>query len=554
MFGLRILAALAIASALWLTPVAAQERPSAPSAAPAPVAPATTAPTDPAAAEAARKSAAAKEEADKNAAAAKAEADKKTAAAKVEAEKKEAAAKEEAAKKAATLFQGAFQSEVLAGGTQNDFRVPQPLNRLGVFETTLQWEKSGREWQCSRSFDSSPPPPDSKDISVDSRAPDRNDTNRSVFGIQIASPPCLWPLTQRATITITAPLDNGAETKQLFHGTMPVSVLWFPLTATFLILALIYPGGAAASWYTSQRRHAMYLERATAPDQKIPEPPSFWAALDPVELTKNPYGRGSIAKLQIFVFTFIVFGLLLFNVMRNGLLANMSPDVLYLMGISAAGAVGGKLTYVARRRLNLENWAWLRRKKWLPPEGDVAPRARWSDLFTDSGGKEFDPYRFQMAVFSVVVAIALIRTSAGSLEAFKIPTELLALLGISHTVFVAGQGIDNTGYDELDKKLDDVRKHEKKYLDLKVQVEAATARAVAQGLPYPPPADKDGKTASGELLSALPKPDDATAELNAFRSGVAQAAEMFWAIYGPQLMDMSSELKNSSTMEPKLSG
>lgn len=457
-----------------------------------------------------------------------------------------AAEKEAAAKKAATDFQGLFQAEILAGGTRNDFRVPQPANRLGAIQTEIKWHPTGYEKDhrlCPLQPDQPPAP---------TKAASRDDPNISILGIWIPSPPCLWPITQRADVKITAVIDDAGTQKTLFVGSLPVSVLWLPLFVTFLVLLLIYPGGAAASWYVSQRRYKVDRERA-GPDAQIPSPPSFWTALDPVELTKSSYGRGSIAKLQIFVFSFIVFGLLLFNVLRSGLLANMSTDVLYLMGISAAGAAGGKIAYMARRRLSLENWSWLRRKKWLPPEGDVAPRAKWGDLFTDSSTKEFDPYRFQMAVFSLVVAIALVKASATSLEAFQIPAAMLTLLGISHTVFVGGQAIDKSGFEEFDKKLNDVRRHENKYLELNAQVQAATQRAKAKGETYPPPADKDGKTSDGRLLANLPKPEDAIAELNAFKTDVAQAMEMFWSIYGPQLQEMSPELKNSSTMMPKSS-
>ncbi len=472
------------------------------------------------------------------------------AAKKAKAEAEAAKIKADAAKTAAATFQGFFRAEVLGGGTQNDLRVPQPLNRLGELTPTLTWEKIDNGRYCTKK----PGPdevPELKDISIDSRASDKDDANKSIFGVSIAPPPCLWPLMQRAHITITAMID-GKSSELLIDVTLPVSTLWFPTIVTLAVLLLIYPGGAMASWLVSQRRHQMDAEKAEESGNSagLKEPPSFWAALDPVELTKNPYGRGSIAKLQIFVFSFIVFGLLLFNVLRTGLLANMSPDVLYLMGISAVGAVGGRMTYVARRRLKLDNWAWLRRKKWLPREGDIAPRARWADLFTDSGGKEFDPYRFQMAVFSVVVALALIKTSATSLEAFTIPTTLLTLLGLSHTVFIAGQGTDNGGYQELDDKLDSVRKHERKYFDAKSQLDAAMVRAKALGVSYPPPIS-GGTTVMGDPAK-LAKQDDVDAELNAFTSDVAQAEEMFWAVYGPQLGEMTPEFKNASNLLPSL--
>jgi hypothetical protein len=182
----------------------------------------------------------------------------------------------------------------------------------------------------------------------------------------------------------------------------------------------------------------------------------------------------------------------------------MSVDIMTLMGISAVGAVGGKVTYVNNRRLSLENWTWLRRKDWLPVGNDVAPRAKWSELFLDSDTKEFDPYSFQMAVFSLVVAVALVRTDLSGLGSFKIPPELLGLLGLSQAVFIGGKAADTTGYAELGKKLDGVRQHEAKYLDLSQDPEPKERAKVP-------------------------------AELQAFHDSALQAAEMFWSVYIAQL-------------------
>lgn len=224
------------------------------------------------------------------------------------------------------------------------------------------------------------------------------------------------------------------------------------------------------------------------------------------------------ACLQIFVFSLLVFGILLYYQLRYGVLAAMSLDIMTLMGISAVGAVGGKVAYVNNRRLSLENWAWLRRNGWLPVGKDVAPRAKWSELFLDSDTKEFDFYSFQMAIFSVVVAVALVRTGLSTpsgLETFHIPPQLLALLGLSQAVFIGGEAAYTTGYAELGKKLDEVRQHEAKYLEL-----------------HDPEPKEQAK---------------APAELQVFRDSALQAAEMFWSVYMSQL-----ELRPEETDKDKV--
>src|SRR6202040_4115573 len=92
------------------------------------------------------------------------------------------------------------------------------------------------------------------------------------------------------------------------------------------------------------------------------------------------------------------------------------------------------------------------------------PRARWAELITDYDAREFDVYSFQMAIFSLIVAVALITTNLAGLEAFHIPTELLGLLGLSQGVFIVGRAAGTSAYQELDAALSDVRKKSQEYL------------------------------------------------------------------------------------------
>ena len=446
------------------------------------------------------------------------------------------------AKAQVPAYEGQFKSDTLAGGTVNKFSVAQASTNLKTVTTKLKWCANN-----PNNFDRLECNTEDNGIFVSTKAPENAGIEaKTSLGIQIPAPPGWFPLAPIAEITIEADTAEGPKT--LFHGSLPVSVLWFPLAVTLLVVAFVYPGCSAGAWYVGQRRYLKQKQTAK-PNEKVSDPPSFWASLDPVELTKNPYGRGSIAKLQIFLFSFIVFALLLFHALRTGLLANMSVDLLYLMGLSAYGAAGGKLASVANRRLSLENWAWLRRKGWLTVTGDVANRAKWSDLFIDSDTKEVDPYRFQMAIFSLVVGVALIKTSATGLDAFHIPNELLALLGISQTIFIGGQAIDRGGYQELDKKLDDVRKHEDTYRELKAKAKPAApapapdALSVGQVLA--------GKPQSPDGEQTAPTSQDVDAERKAFKAGVAQAKEMFVAIYGQQIGTLPLALRQADRMEPE---
>src|SRR5205814_1224541 len=123
--------------------------------------------------------------------------------------------------------------------------------------------------------------------------------------------------------------------------------------------------------------------------------------------------------------------------------------------------------------------------------------------------KEFDVYSFQMAVFSLIVAVALITTNLAGIEPFHIPAALLGLLGISQGVFIAGRATGTSAYQDLDKMLDEVRNQSNAYF-------AAVA------------ADHEANK------------NDA---LHKFQEAVRQAALMFWDVYGEDIRDPPEALK-----------
>src|SRR5262249_8777909 len=98
------------------------------------------------------------------------------------------------------------------------------------------------------------------------------------------------------------------------------------LLATLLVVALIYPGSAMAAYWLHQRRYVRHMKEHEAGKRPKPEdPPSFISLLDPIQITANQFGRASISKLQIYLFSIIVFALLLYFQLRCDVLADMSP-------------------------------------------------------------------------------------------------------------------------------------------------------------------------------------------------------------------------------------
>ena len=198
-------------------------------------------------------------------------------------------------------------------------------------------------------------------------------------------------------------------------------------------------------------------------------------SFDPVALTSGKGGTASLSKLQIFCFTLIVLGLLVYILLRIGLFSGLSEDILLLLGISAVGAAGSKVAEVMKTRLSFENWSWLRNRRWLTTyeegfsEPSKAPRAHWGDLLKNDG--ELNVYSFELVTFSVVVVFALLTTDLSALATFTLPSNILPLLGLANIVYIGGKVVAPS-VDEFNKKVDALRKLESDWF-------AATAAAVA---------------------------------------------------------------------------
>jgi hypothetical protein len=411
--------------------------------------------------------------------------------------------------------QGTFTVPVLPGGASAELIVHRPASDFeGQPSATIEWLGSVVAGQQTAESQKLP-------ILALSAVPAQAEQTK--LAVLVPNPPGAWPPWQWARVSVTASMQSSSAAESspelVFSNAVMISVRWFAVLLTLLSVGVIYPGCAALIWHMRMRRYRRAaLKSAAKPPAK---PAGFWETLDPVQLTAGALGRASLSKLQIFGFTLLVFGLLLYFLLRIGLLSGLSEDVLVLLGISAAGAAGGKLTAVMKNRLRLDNWVWLRQKRWLVGEEDVAPRARWRELVTD--GRELDVYSFQMAVFSLVVAVSLVTAGATALATFDIPPELLTLLGISQVVYVGGKAINPSSRAELDEKLTEVRALEQQF-----KLKAAAALA--------------GKGGSPTLSDAI---TNAQAEYQSYRTAVEQAAEMFHAIYGRRIED-------SQLLEPEM--
>ena len=209
--------------------------------------------------------------------------------------------------------------------------------------------------------------------------------------------------------------------------------------------------------------------------QVTPAPP-VWTG-NPLIITRGPFGRASLSKLQLFFYSLIVLWLLIYGLVSSGALMKMSSSVLILLGISAAGTAGGQMTESLRHRLTSENWSWLVGQRWIRSTlGAPTALPAFNDLVQSDG--MFDVTRFQALGFSVVVGLALIVVGfREGLAAVQIDQNLLALIGLSQAVYVGGKAVGSSPIAEIDALVTKLRDLERAF-----QVKAVSVDPPAENL------------------------------------------------------------------------
>jgi hypothetical protein len=249
---------------------------------------------------------------------------------------------------------------------------------------------------------------------------------------------------------------------------------------SFLIVLALYCGFVTVVWMTRRRLSQPKTVQAPLRWNRI-QPFSWLRCSDPVVLTSDLFDRGSLSKLQVLIFTVLVVYLLSEILLRTGILTDVSPTVVYLLGIPAAGAIGTQLTGLTKDRLSSANWAWLVSRGILPVNDVGSGTPKWSDLFMSDG--ELDLYKLQAAAFSTVVVISMLQTGMAGFREFSVPESLLQILGLSQLVFIGGRFTKPATMGDLDTMITELKAREQT-----LRQAAATGIDVdAEGKPIDPP-------------------------------------------------------------------
>jgi hypothetical protein len=251
--------------------------------------------------------------------------------------------------------------------------------------------------------------------------------------------------------------DQTAPASALAIVQVPISPpIWAKLISIASLL-VIYVLFSQAVFQIRGKPHPLAAKYPALTGQRAS---GWFEHLNPVVLTANSFNKGSIQKLQVLLFSFLVSGMVLSLVLTIGALSDLSVTIALLLGISAVGAAVAQKTSASHDRLSFENWAWLVRREILPINDEDQSGPRWSDLVITN--REFDIYKLQTLIFSLVVAGALLAAGEEHLASFSVPETLLGILGLSQVVYVSGTLVSPPSITELDQAIDDLRQIEAK--------------------------------------------------------------------------------------------
>jgi hypothetical protein len=188
-------------------------------------------------------------------------------------------------------------------------------------------------------------------------------------------------------------------------------------------------------------------------------------ALSPVRISAAWFGEASMSQLQVLIFTFVVAGLMLNLFLRTGTLSELSMDLLKLIGISAVGSATAKFTQTLKTGLKAETASFLIGKGWY--QWDLRAIQNTATLrqllLTDN---RLDVYKFQMLIFTVIVALYVMSAGQTGLGEVKISETMLYLIGISQVVYVGGKAVTDRTTD-LENAVAKMRELESKLKDAK---------------------------------------------------------------------------------------
>ena len=251
-----------------------------------------------------------------------------------------------------------------------------------------------------------------------------------------------WPFRRETFAVIACPVSTGVP-PMAFVVTRSISDRVWAIVDTCIAVLAIW---VMAAWALRGSDRGPGKQKTVVPPQpgRQDEPiRRLLAAMNPISITQDALGFGSMSRLQVFFFTLIVVAALTYVFLRAGYLSEISDNLLILLGITGVSAAATKL--VANDRIAREDELTFATDRWLLRHGIVFPPrvARWRDLLIT--GQEFNIFNFQALVFSTLVGFWILSSAMQNLADLVVPSNLMVLLGLSQALYVGGKAVGAGG-------------------------------------------------------------------------------------------------------------
>lgn len=264
------------------------------------------------------------------------------------------------------------------------------------------------------------------------REPVLGGAERVIFTLDIAMPTppegAGWlPRPVPATVVVVGCANDALFLAARSAGVMTRRPAWIwtaiGVLFAYLTVAAISPGS-----------------RLVREDPEAPHGLKLRSWFDPVLITQDQFGFGSLRRLQLFFFTFLIFTLSLYILLRAGYLSSISDQLLWLLGIAASGTAFASLAdqmRPAQAGATGQEGPSRETMRLLAQVGVMSQRDRfgsWLDVLTEGPG--LGVHRVQAVMFSLLAGAFIFSQGTESLAALAIPESYLALIGLSQAVYV----------------------------------------------------------------------------------------------------------------------
>jgi hypothetical protein len=289
----------------------------------------------------------------------------------------------------------------------------------------------------------------------------QHDTEHLILSVVV--PDTVEPF--RSDLWNIVPVVCSGTTHQLIgYGVVSVTAVSTGLawTISIAVLVLFWLAITFASWQVNSEKLDRLWETTKArwtgwqptpeSERRVESVWKFFQATNPIFISQDSLGYGSLSRFQILVFTSVVGLVLLHIFVHSGVLSGMSNTVLMLLGITIAGGTFARaaddwagVSASSRRFLLGENILKVRRDK-----------PRFADLLETQG--ELDVAKVQALLFTSMVALAILASSVVGLETFVLPEQIVYLTALSQGAYVFGKLIPADSRKRIEQDLDQLRR------------------------------------------------------------------------------------------------